>query len=84
MLYMVHQMSRINQSHSLPHNTKRSIFTLATHRLSKSHCSPALHIHHPPALHAAESTNSYVNLRIICSMASSFVNSKKTKTLKTT
>lgn len=44
---------------------------------------------HPPhlaatPLHAAESTNIPVNLRIICSMASSFVNSKKTKTLKTT
>lgn len=44
---------------------------------------------HPPhlaatPLHAAESTNSYVSLKIICSMASSFVNSKKTKTLKTT
>lgn len=44
---------------------------------------------HPPhlaatPLHTAESTNRHVNLRIICSMASSFVNSKKTKTLKTT
>ena len=76
MFYMARQMYRINQSHSLPHNTKRSIFTLATHRLSKSHCSPALH--------AAESTNSPVNQKNICSMASSFVNSKKTKTLKTT
>lgn len=37
-----------------------------------------------PPLHTAESTNSPVNLKIICSMASSFVNSKKTKTLKTT
>ncbi len=35
-------------------------------------------------LHAAESTNSPVNPKNICSMASSFVNSKKTKTLKTT
>ena len=55
------KMYLINQSHSLPHNTERSIFTLATHRLSKSHCSSALHIHHPSALHAAESTNSPVN-----------------------
>lgn len=44
---------------------------------------------HPPhlaatPLHAAESTNSPVNPKNICSMASSFVNSKKTKTLKTT
>lgn len=44
---------------------------------------------HPPhlaatPLHAAESTNRSVSLKIICSMASSFVNSKKTKTLKTT
>ncbi len=84
MLYVVRQIYRINQSHSLPHNTERSIFTLATHRLSKSHCSPALHSHHPSALHAAESTNSPVNQKNICSMASSFVNSKKTKTLKTT
>lgn len=84
MLCMVRQMCRINQSHSLPHNTKRSIFTLATHRLSKSHCSPALHIHHLSPLNAAEFTNSPVNPKNICSMASSFVNSKKTKTLKTT
>ena len=61
MLYRVRQMCRINQSHSLPHNTKRSISTLATHRLSKPNCSPALHSHHPSALHAAESTNSPVN-----------------------
>lgn len=61
MLYMVRQMCRINQSHSLPHNTERSISTLTTHRLSNSHCSPALHSHHPSALHAAESTNSPVN-----------------------
>lgn len=44
---------------------------------------------HPPhlaatPLHAAEFTNSPVNPKNICSMASSFVNSKKTKTLKTT
>ena len=44
---------------------------------------------HPPhlaatPLHVAESTNSPVNPKNICSMASSFVNSKKTKTLKTT
>ena len=84
MLYVVRQMYRINQSHSLPHNTERSIFTLATHRLSKSHCSPALHSHHPSALHAAESAKRPVNQKNICSMASSFVNSKKTKTLKTT
>lgn len=84
MLYGMHQMYRINQSHSLPHNTERSIFTLATHRLSKPNCSPALHIHHPSALHTAEFTNSPVTPKNICSMASSFVNSKKTKTLKTT
>lgn len=76
MLYRVRLMYRINQSHSFPHNTERSISTLATHRLSKSHCSSALH--------AAESTNSPVTPKNICSMASSFVNSKKTKTLKTT
>lgn len=84
MLYVVRQMCRINQSHSLPHNTKRSIFTLVTHRLSKSHCSPAIHPHYPSALHAAESTNSPVTPKNICSMASNFVNLKKTKTLKTT
>ena len=97
MLYGVRLVYRINQSHSLPHNTERSIstfathrhtersiFTLATHRLSKSHCSPALHSHHPSALHAAESAKRPVNPKNICSMASSFVNSKKTKTLKTT
>lgn len=45
-----------------------------------------LHTPHLAAtpLHTAEFTNRHVNLRIICSMASSFVNSKKTKTLKTT
>lgn len=74
MLYRARLVYRINQSHSLPHNTERSISTfathrhtersiatLATHRLAKSHCSPALHIHHPSALHAAESTNSPIN-----------------------
>lgn len=45
-----------------------------------------LHTPHLAAtpLHAAEFTNIPVNPKNICSMASSFVNSKKTKTLKTT
>lgn len=81
MFYRVHPVYRIYLN--IHQNVYLNAY-LNVHLAPLSHLtSTSPHLAATP-LHAAESTNRPVNLRIICSMASSFVNSKKTKTLKTT